>query len=96
MEEVRHPQPQRAQCFQSAGLILPNRGMSKYSALYIRHLLCLLWLTYIPQGQCECRLEQLFKKNDSENRKRGYEIQIEGFYPCEQMQRSRGPAQSSD
>ena len=32
MEDVRHPQPQLAQCLQITRLNYPNYGMSKYAA----------------------------------------------------------------
>ena len=35
-------------------------------------------------------------KNDRENRKRGYEVQIEEHYPGEKLQSTRGPLQRNE
>ena len=85
MEEVVYPQPQCIPCSQSAEL---NRGTRKDSDLYIMCFLCVKWLIHIPQVSHEWYACQIFFLNDRENRKRGYEGQIEEPYLVENLQRT--------
>ena len=63
MEEVIHPQPQCAACLNIAGISYPNCGRRKDSAVYMRHLLWVKWLTHLPQGQHDCLVQhRIYKK----------------------------------
>ena len=66
MGEVRHPQLQCVTCLQSAGLSYPNHGISKDLAIYIKHFLCVKWLTHIPQGQYDWNVQNILKENMTE------------------------------
>ena len=82
MKEVIYPHPQRVTYFHSAGLNYPNCRMREDSTCYLKNFLRVKFLD--PSTSVSARVvcaAAIKTKNDRENRKIGYEAQIEGSYP---------------
>ena len=58
--------------------------------------MCELFDPYTSRLACLVCAPAIKRKIHIENIKRGYEVQIEGYYPGEKLQRTRGTDQGSD
>ena len=95
MEEDRHPQPQYLPYSQSAELDIQ---VVEWGRIHLSiSIFSYVWNgLYIYLKVCTIGVCGIYLKNDRENYKRLYEVQIEGPYPAEKLQTTRVHIQSNE